>query len=138
MKHDKFAFWLSVPLGFLVVIFMTTCAPSIETLDDKIQFRHERVALALESNIPVLKLKGELEEEMKRAQDIAISAKGIEQLYFDEASGEKILNEVFEISVARPSDLVGDIDCGSWRMLPSRYIQLRTERHGGGDRGCEK
>ncbi len=90
----------------------STRQPGAMSNFDLIGERKMEISRTLQSKFPVIFLKKASQHDAEKWQQIFIADSRLEEFFFDKRDRGKMLNEIFSISEARPSDLpLGIEDC---------------------------
>ncbi|NOT37422.1 MAG: hypothetical protein HOP11_08600 [Saprospiraceae bacterium] len=96
---------------FIVGVLSQTCcqtepskSSTSSNLHQLIEKRKNQIQNALQQNSPVIQLIQDPKAIEFKAQEIALSDPKLKALFTEQATGKKMLNEVFSVSQSRPSD----------------------------------
>ncbi len=93
----------------MILLFGMIYSLSIFGQTRMIEQRKAQIQFALASPMPVIRLTNNTSSILFKVQETFVSDARIQKYLFDETSGNPILNEIFSISPARPSDIPAEL-----------------------------
>ena len=101
----KWKIFFSIIVAWTFSISCVTKSRSDSSSENLIYERNKEITSVLESTYPVIPLRQSNVSDAEKIQTILIKDPQLADLYVHKFSGGKMLNEIFSISEARPSDL---------------------------------
>lgn len=102
---NKFIMYLKIWFGFFQLILYVFLGIQCLSSQNLLSERQKEIKKALDSKFPVILLYSPSDSIRYLIQSKFVSLPNLQSLYIDKISNNRMLNEIFSISEARPSDI---------------------------------